>query len=415
MIGEDAHPLLDPQDSHRRKEPSMRVCLWSLLVVAIFISLHGHAEEIDRCSDILENGVFDQTHLDAYQKNYHLFQQAFCNSSSEEDNTSLGQQFSYLTPTESYAGTWNASNTQQRRALFCQETLDYAFKEESLRLFVTKASPVIVEAWSKCMEKRSPNVRFSADYSDDFSDVTLAANSGFTGVNLSFHGKKSWRDQLIIQPADALTCGAQYFHSDRARDTIQCKRAKTRLKETVKIQLLTKIGDVQPWVSLPSIEPPRPPAPPDRITSNTYLSKDLETGKHTFRSITYERFVGTNSRPYPHGMTVASQDTTGSVVTYKIPLGAKDFVTDVTTYQAGCGGGGNVNGWRVFIKTPNEEKVAERSWNYIDAHSFTMPVDNIPYGHPREIAISVDPMGDRTCDHAALGDPHFTPLPLKTN
>lgn len=363
------------------------------------------AQPADRCADILHAGVFDTAYLNAESKKYHLFQRSFCSASSESDKKSLAQNFSYLTPTESYVGSWNASSDEQRRNMFCDASLEETFTHDSLEQFIRQASPIIVDAWSSCMKQRAPIARFSARYSNDLVSVSLEADSGMQNLPLSFGGKTRWQDQIDILPPDALKC-RRGFSSKDTRDVINCTRAKGRLNEVVQLKLLTEYGE-QPMTELPSIAPVvKPPPPPPQ--ENVYLNKELEIGKHTFQAVGYQKLAALN-RGYAHGVLFASNDAVASVITYRIPHGMKSFATDVVSYQAACTGGGPINGWTVIISAPNQNVGVERSWNQIDPNTIEIPVDNIPYGMPREITITVNPHDHRTCDHSGLGDPHFKP------
>jgi hypothetical protein len=388
------------------------------IMFGIAVSAAAEAQPVDRCSDILKHGVFNTSSLNTDRVEYRYVQQSIDQHSTEGNTTSFTSNFSYLTPTEQYAGIWNASNDQQKMDMLRQTRLEETFTRDSLRSFVSKASEALTDAWKSCMERRGKGPIFSARYSADRRFVILEASSGIEDLNLAFNKKENlalndktrWRHHIDLLPPNALTCESG-FSTKRTRDSINCRRSDDSLNQEVQVTLRAKHGE-QPTLILPGPPAPLPPPPP-AIQQNVYLSKELESGAHNFRGIEYRQFVSANATPYPHGVVMASQDTVASAVTYKIPWGAKTFAGSVVSTNPTCDNSGN--GWSVTIKTPSGIVTYHLSQHQLDPMTFELPVDAIPFGAPRELSISVDPKGNRTCDHSALGDPHFKPFPPAMN
>src|SRR5262249_55237993 len=139
----------------------------------------------------------------------------------------------------------------------------------------------------------------------------------------------------------------------------------------------------------------------------SFLTADLEVGKNTFQAHRYEPFVSHSGTLYKRGLLLWSQDQSASVITYKIPRGAKSFVFTLAAIEVYCGGGGTINGWTVIIKTPSNQQAFSVFHTSSDSVQ-TLSLGSAPPGEAPEISIAIDPMGSRTCDHSALGDPHFT-------
>lgn len=141
---------------------------------------------------------------------------------------------------------------------------------------------------------------------------------------------------------------------------------------------------------------------------DVYLSKALEVPGHNFQNIEYRPVTSIAGKTYVRGLFLDSQNAGPSSVSYQIPPEAKLFVATAIARDAGGCGSGSVNGWTVTITTSQTKAAADLSWNYLDPVVLRVPVDNIPADGIRELTITVNPHSDRTCDHSALGDPHFT-------
>jgi hypothetical protein len=176
----------------------------------------------------------------------------------------------------------------------------------------------------------------------------------------------------------------------------------SRVKETA--QQVAGEASALIGTNKPTLPPPK--RPPFR---DVFLSQTLELPGHNFQTLKYQPVTSITGKTYQRGLFLDSQNTTPSSVSYRIPHGAKFFVaTAIARDAGGCGGGGNVNGWTITITTPKASAPADLSWNYLAPIKLSVPVDNIPAGGIKELTITVNPHSDRTCDHPALADPHFT-------
>jgi hypothetical protein len=131
-----------------------------LLTVAIlFLESGGNVSaEGDRCADILRDGVFNKTILS--QSN--SLQQAFDNWTcamdfgTHDDARSAGVDLGvevYGVPIK-LGGTWNSGTKDTWKKAHCSQQTGSTSKSTALYLAVSKASPEILAAWSRCMESK---------------------------------------------------------------------------------------------------------------------------------------------------------------------------------------------------------------------------------------------------------------------
>jgi len=137
-----------------------------------------------------------------------------------------------------------------------------------------------------------------------------------------------------------------------------------------------------------------------------YLSKQMEIGTSPAHSPVYAGVVTWQGNPFGMGVILATvlDKSPPAVVNYKIPKGAREFVTVLAPMKEGCdAGNGGVNGWIVTFKPAPPER-ATFGFNYSDADR-TIKIPLKPSDHILTIAMDIG--GYRNCDRAVLGDPHF--------
>ncbi len=148
-----------------------------------------------------------------------------------------------------------------------------------------------------------------------------------------------------------------------------------------------------------------------RVTTpflDTYLKASLELSKNGFIAFDYHAVTSVTGKTYLKGVYLRSNDASPGVVEYKIPRGAKTFIATSIACKEKCDNN-DADGWVVSLTTSKCEIAREISFQYRDPQVLEIPVDD---ASDRILAITVNPKNNRTCDHSALGDPHFTAKPI---